>query len=447
MTAQPTVLPICTVQHDFEDVVKEVLDGMVPQETFWVSCYKFGEPSVHGKATAALDERNRNLLLYRGCDGVNFKSHGKASYSIACPALGIDKTRISVPKKLYVPPPDVHKGQITAFDVAPDGSQVATGYHDGSVYIRTAAGPSMSTPISSSKPHLSTVTSLRFFPSSRVLLTAGVDFALTILPADPPESTPYTTTKVTPARTLRGHTRAITSTAIVARGRNVLSGSKDGTVRLWDMPSGSQIRTLAAGSNHFVPVLAISSGESWDGAAGSADIQEEPESLDPREVETSGKVVFCALQDGSFELFDLRNKRAVFRSAPGPSGARAALQALVYSPEHGLVATGSASGLTSVYDVRALGTGPTIAFRRNEAPIEDLAFVDFTNPEGITSPRVGLAVATEDGLPLIAAMQPSGPSVHAELVGTDCDGVRFVRVVGGDVWTAADDGIVRRYGL
>ncbi|KAH9846028.1 WD40 repeat-like protein [Lenzites betulinus] len=443
MTAQPTVLPICTVQHDFKDMGKDVLDGMVPEDTFWVSCYKFGEPSVHGKATAELDERNRDLLLYRGRGGVEFKSAGEASYSIACPALGIGETRIAVPRKAYPPPPDVHKGQITAFDVAPDGSQIATGYHDGSVYVRAAEGAPTAPHISSSKPHLSTVASLRFFPSSRVLLSAGADFALTILPADPPPSSPYTTSKITPARTLRGHTRAITSTAIIARGRNVLSGSKDGTVRLWDIPSGSQIRTLTAGSNHFVPVLALSSGETWEGAPHISGDQEATESPDPREVETSGKVVFCALQDGSFELFDLRTKQAVFRSAPGSSGARSALQALAYSQEHGLVATGSAAGLTSIYDVRALEAGPTSTFRRNEAPIEDIVFVGYE--EG-TPNRVGVVVATEDGLPYIANIQPHGPSVHVELVGTDCDGVRFVRAVGGDVWTAADDGIVRRYG-
>ena len=81
MDAQATVLPICTVQHDFQTVVKDVLDGLVPEDTFWVSCYKQGEPSVHGKATATLDERDRNLVLYEGRDGVQFRSHGQVGRS------------------------------------------------------------------------------------------------------------------------------------------------------------------------------------------------------------------------------------------------------------------------------------------------------------------------------------------------------------------------------
>ncbi|KAI8996582.1 WD40 repeat-like protein [Trametes punicea] len=462
MDAQTIVLPICTVQHDFQAVMRDVLDGIVPEDNFWLSCYKLGEPSVHGKVVASLDEHDRNLLLFEGLDGVQFKQYRQVYrpvqhvFSAACPGLNIKETRIATPSNWYSNPPEVRKpSQITAFDVAPDGSQFVTGYHDGSVHIRPASSPT-ALPSGASRPHLSTVTSLQFFPSSRVVLTAGADFSLSILPTDPPDSTSYTTKRVTSARTLRGHTRAVTSTAIVSRGRNVLSGSKDGTIRLWDMPSGSQIRTLAAGSNHFVPVLALSVGERWVELKGGTDQQSGSEDVDPREVETTDKVVFCALQDGSFEAFDLRTKRAVFRSSVGSGGARSALQTLAYIPKHNLLATGSASGLISVYDVRTLGGVPLSTFRRNEAPIEDLALVDLStagfglpsSPSSIfedASGTLGLAIAPEDGLPYVVDLRPSGPRVLAELVGTDCDAVRFVRVAGRDIWSAADDGVVRRY--
>ena len=75
MTSTAIVLPICTVQHDFHSVVQDVLDGTVPYDKFWVSCYKLGEPSVHGKATATLDECDRNRVLLEGHEGVTFKDH------------------------------------------------------------------------------------------------------------------------------------------------------------------------------------------------------------------------------------------------------------------------------------------------------------------------------------------------------------------------------------
>ncbi|KAI0741940.1 WD40 repeat-like protein [Daedaleopsis nitida] len=451
---QPIILPICTIQHDFQAVVKDVHGGLVPNDHFWISCYKDGEPSIHGKAVASLDERNRDLVLYEGHGGVGLKDYGKNAYAVSCPSLDIPETRLAVPMTSYPALPDTRKSaQITAFDIAPDGSQYVTGYHDGSVHIRPTSSPNAS-PSASTKSHLSTVTSLQFFPSSRVVLTAGADFSISILPADVPESSSYSTAKMTAARTFRGHTRAVTSTGIIARGRNILSGSKDGTLRLWDVPSGQQIRTFAAGTNQFVPVLALNTSTRWTSADADAPAESDTHA-DPREVETADKVVFCALQDGSFELFDLRTKHAEFRSLVSPAGARSALQAVAYSSGDNLVGTGSAAGLTTLYDTRTLGSDPIVTFRRNTAPIEDLKFIDLSAApfslgasHSASSPRpgdVGLAIATEDGLPYVAEVRPSGPRLRAELVGTDCDGVRHVRVVGGHIWTASDDGVVRRY--
>ena len=336
--------------------------------------------------------------------------------------------------------------KISAFDVAPDGSQFATGYDDGSIYIVSATSSRAPASVAR-KCHLSTVTSVRFFPSSRVLLTAGGDFAMSILPAEPtspnapPNSEPI---RITPVRTFKGHSRAITSTGIIARGRTILSGSKDATLRLWDVSSGAQIRMM--GSAGFKPILATSLGERGEGAYSTPPDGEPPAavpvSIDPREVETADKVVFCALANGTFQAFDLGTKLSVFHSQVVGSGAP--LHAITYSPTHNLVATGSGTGIVSVFDTRSLGM-PLVSFSRNGASIEDLAFVSLSPMEG--NAEVGLAIATEDGLPYVANVRPEGPSVRAELAGVDCDAVRAVRVGSnhGTVWTAGDDGVVRRY--
>lgn len=70
MSQPPIILPICTVQPDFESLITDVKDGIVPEETFWVSCYNSGEESVHGKAHIVLDESNRDTVLYEGQSGV-----------------------------------------------------------------------------------------------------------------------------------------------------------------------------------------------------------------------------------------------------------------------------------------------------------------------------------------------------------------------------------------
>ncbi|KAH9936602.1 WD40-repeat-containing domain protein [Fomitopsis serialis] len=449
MDSDPLILPICTAQPDFLSVISDVHEGLVPEDTFWLSCYKFGEPSVHGKVYATLDEVNRDLVRLEGRNGVELRSR-EALYSASCPSLQMPQTRLAVPMKTYAENEGRKVIKITAFDVSPDGSQFATGHMDGSIYISQT---SQSRPTDLCRPHVSTVTSLRFFPSSRVLLTASSDFSLSILPAAPPED-PSAQGLITPARRFRGHTRGITSTAIVSKGRNLLSAARDGTVRLWDVPSESQIRMMGSANGSCVPVLAISVGE---GTLQAGDAATDEAGVDPREVDTEDKLVFTALQDGTFETLDLRTKRSVFRSRAPPAGGKSVLQAIAYAPTENLVATGSTKGVVSVYDTRALAT-PLTTFKRNTASIEDLAFVpldalSFATDAGARGSvgdgsGLGLAIATEDGLPYVADVRPEGPGVRAELVGSDCDGVRAVRVVQAqerEVWTAADDGAVRRY--
>ena len=165
------------------------------------------------------------------------------------------------------------------------------------------------------------------------------------------------------------------------------------------------------------------------------------------------KLVFCGLQNGRFELFDLRDKASVYRS-PAPSPFSGSLTSIRYNDAHHLLATGSSGGVVAVYDTRVLRSGdgaPVTTFKRNEAAIEDL---DFVVRDTRGSPEIGLGIATADGLPYVADVVPEGPAVGAELVDGECDPVSCVRVrkissPGGDgrleVWSAADDAIVRRY--
>lgn len=86
MSQPPIVLPISTVQPDFESIITDVEDGMVPEDSFWVSCYKTGENSVHGKVRLTLNEHDRNVVDYEGQDGVQFSGR-KVEVSISSMAL------------------------------------------------------------------------------------------------------------------------------------------------------------------------------------------------------------------------------------------------------------------------------------------------------------------------------------------------------------------------
>ena len=42
-------------------------------------------------------------------------------------------------------------------------------------------------------------------------------------------------------RTLTGHSHGVTSVAISADGKRVVSGSPDGTVKIWDVETGAEV--------------------------------------------------------------------------------------------------------------------------------------------------------------------------------------------------------------
>lgn len=71
--SSPIVLPIVNIQHDFLSVISDVDSGIVPAEDIWVSCYKSGEPSVHGKVRVSLDEVDRSVVKLDARDGVEFR--------------------------------------------------------------------------------------------------------------------------------------------------------------------------------------------------------------------------------------------------------------------------------------------------------------------------------------------------------------------------------------
>ena len=241
-----------------------------------------------------------------------------------------------------------------------------------------------------------------------------------------------------PVRTLRAHTRTVTDTAIIDLGRNIVSSSLDSTIKLWEVSSGQVISSFSSQS-------AVASMSLGDRLPNPPDGEESipPPSRDDRETpQTNSKIVFSGLQSGSFELFDLGFKKSVYRS-PLPQSA-SSLTSIAYSQPTNLLATGSSRGLVTLYDTRNLATQLT-SFSRLETVIEDIAFIQ----NGDSS--VGLAIATSDGLPYVASVLPEGPMVSAELVGVDCDPVRNLtaRLYGNhmEVWSASDDGVVRRYVL
>ena len=73
--SQPVVppsvtLPTATIQDDFTTVLSEVHAGIISSESIWLSWYKEGESSIHGKVAISLHEQDRDRIELNGIGGV-----------------------------------------------------------------------------------------------------------------------------------------------------------------------------------------------------------------------------------------------------------------------------------------------------------------------------------------------------------------------------------------
>lgn len=301
--------------------------------------------------------------------------------------------------------------------------------------------------------------SLRFFPSSRVLLSSSSDHTLHIISSDSSPTSQLPLLSV--ARTLKSqlgketaHTAAITDTHILGVGKQVLSCSKDGSVRLWDVGSASKAEgSTTLFSDGFVPIMrmAVSSPSSsapHNGEEGNGE----------------GRVIYTALQNGAINIFDTRTSKLVYASPSSTSRSSQSLLSIAHSERFNLLATGSTSGIVKLFDPRSLdstsgsgsGKDETLitSFKRSDSSVDDLTFIP--PPSSVTSApsSASLLVATGDGFPFCASVSSASEkvvSVKEEYAAHADEGVRAIRYLSGgegeqgDIWTAGDDRIVRKY--
>jgi WD40 repeat protein len=157
-----------------------------------------------------------------------------------------------------------HGGAVTGVAFTRDGSKLISGSADKSLRAWNTADGVETGKIETPSP----ITAVALAADDQQIAAANDDHVIRTWAMPQPPAEGQTPAAPAPLKELKGHGGAITSLAVnPAATTQILSGSQDGTLRLWDVNAGNQIRQMS----HGAPVTSVAvraDGQRFASAAG-----------------------------------------------------------------------------------------------------------------------------------------------------------------------------------
>ena len=159
--------------------------------------------------------------------------------------------------------------------------------------------------------------------------------------------------------TFKGHTDKVNVLAFTPNGHTLASGSEDGTIRLWDASTGTQILSLPAGKTNalafsmdgktLASINSTFSIQLWDTTTGNqlTTFKGQNGTANVLVFSTDDKILVSGGRNGTIQLWDIDtgNKLSTLK------GHADWIEALVFSPDGKTFASGSHDGAIFLWDV------------------------------------------------------------------------------------------------
>jgi dipeptidyl aminopeptidase/acylaminoacyl peptidase len=284
-----------------------------------------------------------------------------------------------------------HQGGVICVAFSPDGRTLASGSQDKTVRLwETETGQELRVVTG----HQAEVETLAFSPDGKKLAVGegfrGQAIAL------------FDVTTGTQLRRFAAHDHSVHSVAFTPDGETLVSGSVDGTIRIWSVATGKELRRMdvrQAKGHHGFNRIALS---------------------------PDGKFVASAGQDLAVRIWEVATGAEVlcYRGHLGEA------YAVVFSPDGRTVASGGRDSTVLVWDATGQARNPRVAMPPLDRKTMERVWADLAGADAARAYRAiwTLDAAPGQSLPFLRRQLPPVPPVDTRRVGhliADLDSDRF----------------------